>query len=84
MTLQEFQEWSTQDPEAVNAWCIARDKELLKLWECSCGKRLPTKGRVWSHRWNRFKYDHRLKEDTIDAGYYCDACADRREMGLDY
>ena len=47
-------------------------------WVCSCGKRLPTTGRVWARRYSMYTPEEER------AGYYCDRCADARESGIDY
>lgn len=60
------------------------DQQLRKLWKCSCGRKLPTRGRVWNWRWNKFKQDCRSKDEDTFCGYYCDPCADAREAGIDY
>ncbi len=47
-------------------------------WKCTrCGKRLPTRGRVWAWR-------HSHYSGTGRSGYLCDNCADNAESGMDY
>lgn len=46
-------------------------------WFCErCGRKLPRSGLVWK---GRFRYWKASGKET--SGYYCDPCADSREMG---
>ena len=81
-TPEEFAELGARDPLAQDRWCQARDAELGKLWHCACGARLPKRGRLWRHRFDRWLLDQRLNADAY-CGYRCDACADAYEAGRD-
>ncbi len=85
MNEEQFEALGRHDPVAQHEWCIARDKELRRLWNCPCDQPLPTKGGyVWMARWTGFKQDHRLGNDPTSSGYYCDNCAAARKMGKDW
>ena len=52
-------------------------EKKMAAWICArCQKKLPKKGRVWSHR-ERESREYRMRKDS--SGYYCDNCADARE-----
>lgn len=84
MNKAQFEALGRHDPVEQHKWIIKRDKELKKLWQCSCGKQLPTKALIWKKRWDDFRYTHRLGDDPEDSGFYCDVCTAAREMGVDY
>jgi len=84
MNQQQLDDFGKEDPVAQLTWLLERDRELRKLWKCPCGKQLPTKGLVWKGRWEKFCLAHRVSEDPEDSGYFCDICAEAREMGVDY
>lgn len=80
---EQLDKFGKEDPVAQLTWLLERDRELKKLWKCSCGKQLPTKGTIWKDRWDSFRRAYRLAEPRHNW-YYCDACAEAREMGGDY
>lgn len=48
--------------------------------ECpKCGRRIRVKGKVWRWRATRANYN----KWGVSKDYYCDECADKREMGME-
>lgn len=45
-----------------------------------CGRTIAIRGEVWRHRALYAHYD----EHGVSRDFYCDICADKREMGIDF
>jgi len=83
-TLEAWIDLGNRDPVAQDSLGMKRDRELSRLWHCShCGDRLPHRGFVWGKRYRDFLLQYRIGSDPTSSGYYCDPCADGRELGFD-
>jgi len=65
--------------ETTEAFDKREAKSKDKNWKCGCGSKLPKRGTVWN--WRYSKWVARGRPES--SGYYCDPCADNREMGID-
>lgn len=85
MNQDQLDQFGKEDPVAQLTWLLERDRELKKLWKCSCGTQLPTKGLVWADRWDAFVRIYRAEDDDLpNTGYICDACVRARGMRIDH